>query len=79
MSKQKCDHAVEKIYFYLDGEITWYSRMRIKWHLRSCPPCEGAFKFEDRLRSVVREKSAEEIPPVLLERLRDSLREDGTA
>ena len=79
MSKRKCDHAVEKIYYYLDGEITWYSRMRINWHLRSCPPCDGAFSFEGRLQSVVRENCAEEIPPALLERLRERLREgDGS-
>jgi mycothiol system anti-sigma-R factor len=76
MNKRKCDHAVEKIYYYLDGEITWYSRMRISWHLRSCPPCEGAYSFEDKLRDVVREKSAEEVPAALLERLRSALRED---
>ena len=78
MNKRKCDHAVEKIYYYLDGEITWYRRLRINWHLRSCAPCDGAFEFEDRLRDVVREKSAEEIPPALLERLRATLREDDT-
>jgi mycothiol system anti-sigma-R factor len=76
MSKRTCDQAVEKIYYFLDGEITRYRRMRINWHLRSCPPCEGAFQFESKLRSVVREKSAEEIPDELIERLRRILRDE---
>jgi mycothiol system anti-sigma-R factor len=76
MSSRKCDHAVEKIYFYLDGEINWYRRVRINWHLRSCRMCEGAFDFEEKLRSVVREKSAESVPDELIIRLRGILRDD---
>ena len=76
MNRRTCDHAVERIYFYLDGEINWYRRVRINWHLRSCRMCEGAFEFEDRLRSVVREKSSEDIPEELISRLRSILRDE---
>ena len=76
MSRRTCDHAVERIYFYLDGEINWYRRVRINWHLRSCRMCDGAFEFEDRLRSVVREKSSEDIPEELISRLRNILRDE---
>jgi mycothiol system anti-sigma-R factor len=76
MNRRTCEHAVERIYFYLDGEITWYRRMRINWHLRSCVQCEGAFDFEDRLRSVVRAKSCEDVPDELISRLRSILREE---
>ena len=76
MNRRTCDHAVERIYFYLDGEINWYRRVRINWHLRSCRMCEGAFEFEDRLRSVVREKSSEDIPEELISRLRNILRDE---
>lgn len=76
MNRRTCDHAVERIYFYLDGEINWYRRVRINWHLRSCRMCDGAFEFEDRLRSVVREKSSEDIPEELISRLRNILRDE---
>jgi mycothiol system anti-sigma-R factor len=76
MSKRSCDQAVERIYFYLDGEITWYRRLRINWHLRSCRMCEGAYDFEHRFRSVVRDKCSEDVPDELLERLRSVLREN---
>ena len=75
----KCNQAVERIYHYLDDEITWYRRMKINWHLRSCLPCEGAFDFENRLRVVIREKSAEDVPEEFIERLRGILREEGSA
>jgi len=75
MSRRSCEQAVERIYFYLDGEITWYRRFRINRHLRSCWMCEGAYDFEHRFRSVVRDKCSEEVPEELLERLRRVLRE----
>ncbi len=75
MSRRSCEQAVERIYFYLDGEITWYRRFRINRHLRSCWMCEGAYDFEHRFRSVVRDKCSEEVPEELLERLRSVLRE----
>ncbi|MDH5371804.1 MAG: hypothetical protein OEX97_02555 [Acidimicrobiia bacterium] len=76
MGKRSCVHAVEKIYYYLDGEITWYRRVRINWHLRSCQLCEGAFDFEDRLRSVIRANCSEEIPDDLINRLRSIISDE---
>ncbi len=74
MSRRSCYQAAEGVYLYLDGEIGWYRRMKINWHLRSCSRCEGAYYFEDRLRSIVREKCAEDIPDDVMERLRNLLR-----
>jgi len=69
-----CDHAIEHIYFYLDDEqLSWYRRMRIRWHLRKCSYCCGAFDFEQRLLEVVRVRGREEPPPELFERLRTLL------
>jgi len=73
-----CQHAVEYVYHYLDEEITWSRKVRIKWHLKRCDPCDGAFDFEVRLRTMIREKGRDEPPPELFDRLRALLREDGT-
>lgn len=70
-----CDKATEVIYSYLDKEMTWMRRTRVRWHLRRCPPCTGAFAFEDRLRIVMRERCQEEIPADLLDRVRSMLRQ----
>lgn len=74
---RSCDHAVEYIYHYLDREITWTRRMRIRWHLRKCHACDGAFAFEERFKTVVRQRAQEDPPPELMDRLRTLLQEEG--
>ncbi len=70
-----CDEAIEQIYFFLDGEMTWYKRLRVRRHLRRCPPCHSKFEFEARFIDVVRRKGAEPAPPELIDRLRTFLNE----
>ncbi len=73
-----CEHAIEYVYFYLDGEqLTWYRRMKIRWHLRKCEHCCGAYEFEERLLRVVRDKGRDEPPPELMDRLRALLRHEA--
>ncbi len=72
-----CDHAVEYIYHYLDQEITWSRRTRIRWHLRRCHQCCDAFDFEARLKTVIRERGRDEPPPELFDRLRALIEEEA--
>ena len=72
-----CTNAVHQIYTYLDGELTWYKRQRIRRHLKRCGGCHDAFSFETRFLEVVRAKSTDEPPPELIDRLRSFLREHG--
>ena len=73
-----CDHAIEHIYFYLDQEeLTWYSRMKIRWHLRKCENCCGAFDFEARLLQVVRDKGRDDPPPELFDKLRTLIQHEA--
>lgn len=65
-----CDEALAKVYHYLDGELDAHTVTRIRDHLSDCPPCEDAFSFEERLRVVVRDRLQEEVPEVVVERLR---------
>ena len=73
-----CDHAVEYVYQYLDEEMTFMRKARIRWHLRKCVACDGAFAFETRLKAVIRERGRDEPPPELMERLRALIEEDGS-
>lgn len=75
--KKKCAEAHRKVYEYLDGEIGWYRRWRIRRHLRLCPPCQDGFDFESKLKSRIRDGCADEFPRELFDRLRASLRENG--
>jgi mycothiol system anti-sigma-R factor len=75
-----CDEAHDRLYIYLDGEVTFLRRGRIRRHLRLCPPCEDGFVFEERLKLRVREGCREEIPIDVTARLREYLlghTEDG--
>ncbi len=65
-----CDEALANIYGYLDGELDEDSVDHIRRHLGDCGPCEDSFSFEERLQRVVRARMREDVPPVLLERLR---------
>ncbi len=71
---RNCDDALANLYAYLDRELDDSTTAAIRGHLADCPPCEHAFGFEDRLKSVIRERLSVEIPNEFLERLREALR-----
>lgn len=77
MSKA-CDHAIAYVYQYLDKELTPVRAARIRWHLRKCDQCCGAFDFETRLKMLIRANGRDEPPAELLERLRALIREEGS-
>lgn len=69
-----CSDAIERIYPFLDGELTWVHRVKIRWHLRNCPPCADLYGFEEKLKVAVREGAAEDVPDEVVDRLRSFLR-----
>ena len=71
-----CQHAVEYVYQYLDNEITYFRRSRIRWHLRKCHDCCGAFEFETKLKQVIKERGRTEPSPELFETLRTLIEEE---
>jgi mycothiol system anti-sigma-R factor len=76
--KKKCAEAHRRVYEYLDGEIGWYRRWQIRRHLRMCPPCEDGFVFETKLQSRIQRGATDDLPRELLDRIRASIRQDGT-
>lgn len=76
MNKRACDDAIARLYPYLDGEINSFRKWAIRRHLKNCPPCESAFSFEQRLKIVIRERTSEEVPPEVLQRLKTFLRDE---
>ncbi len=73
-----CEDAVQEMYYFLDGEMTWYKRVRVRRHLRRCHGCTDAFAFETRVKSVIQRKCREDPPPELIDRLRAFLQEHGS-
>ena len=71
-----CDHAVEYIYQYLDEEISFFRKTRIRMHLRHCSNCTDAYEFEHKLKGVIRERGRTDPPPELFDALRALIREE---
>jgi mycothiol system anti-sigma-R factor len=74
---RSCEQATEQIYFYLDGEMSYFRRMKIRWHLRRCSHCDCAFDFEEKVKEMVRTKGRTEPSPELIQRLHTLLREEA--
>ncbi len=74
---EPCDDALTSLYLFLDEEMPEAETVRIRQHLADCPPCVGHFEFESRLKRVVRERLAEEVPPDVIDRFRAALRHAG--
>ncbi|MHB8438271.1 MAG: mycothiol system anti-sigma-R factor [Acidimicrobiales bacterium] len=73
-----CHDTIERLYHYLDGELTDERRAEIRQHLDDCPPCFDAYDFESELRVVIARRCQERVPDSLLARIRAALAaEDG--
>lgn len=77
MSGRNCDEALTNLYQYLDREMGAADSDRIRSHLEDCSGCLDVFEFEVRLKIVVRERLAEEVPPQFIERLRAALAKES--
>ncbi|HEX3461144.1 MAG TPA: mycothiol system anti-sigma-R factor [Acidimicrobiales bacterium] len=71
-----CEETVERLYFYLDGELTEERRIEISRHLDLCGPCVDAFGFEAELRKVIANRCKDHVPDSLLERVAHLLKDE---
>lgn len=78
MTSGACRKASEKVYLYLDKEMSGFRRWQIKRHLRKCGGCSRSYDFETHFKAAIREKTAVEADPELIGRLRTFLSEHGS-
>ncbi len=71
-----CEETIERLYTYLDGELTDERRVEIQRHLDDCSPCLKAYGFEAELRAVIAQRCQEKVPESLLERVRQALADE---
>ena len=71
-----CDETIERLYFYLDGELTEQRRVEIVRHLDMCGPCVGAYGFETELRRVIANRCKDHVPDALIDRVAEALRQE---
>ena len=69
-----CREAVETLYHYLDGELTYERRIVIQRHLDDCHDCIEAYEFEAELRIAVSRSCREPVPPSLIDRVAQALK-----
>jgi mycothiol system anti-sigma-R factor len=72
-----CRTAVERLYTYLDGELTEERRAVITMHLDGCHHCLEAFEFEHVLRATIKNRCQETVPADLLARIAAALEQEA--
>ena len=72
-----CEKSAQRMYSYLDKEVTFVRRVRIRLHLRRCPPCAEGFDFEAALKDRIRAGCHEHPPTELYDRLHAFLHQHG--
>ncbi len=64
-----CDETIERLYWFLDGELTDERRQAIRSHLDDCGPCLEVMGFEAELRRVIADRCKDRVPDGLRERI----------
>lgn len=66
-----CSETLQRLYEYIDRELSNEEQAEVQRHLDDCPPCRDRFKFEEnvlrQVRRCCRDVSA---PPSLVEKVR---------
>lgn len=77
-----CAEVVQKVYAFLDGELTLEEIAVYKDHLQACLPCKDYVRFEEKLVQVIQEKGAGpeiRLPESLLSRIKNALSQAGAS
>jgi len=69
-----CEETIERLYWFLDGELTEERRIAIRLHLDECGPCLKAVDFEAELRRLIADKCRDRVPDGLRERIAAAIR-----
>jgi mycothiol system anti-sigma-R factor len=71
----ECREALDRLYTFLDGELTEERRHEIQDHLSTCLPCLEAFDFEAELKVLIATRCRDEVPAQLRVRVALALTE----
>lgn len=74
-----CEETIERLYHFLDGELTDEKRKAIERHLDECGPCVRAYGFEAELRQVIANRCRDHVPESLVERVHAALLDEERA
>ncbi len=75
-----CQGALDRLYEYLDGELTPDIEQAVRSHLDACARCFALFNFEDGFLKFLEARTrAQGAPPELKRRILRSIFEDESA
>jgi mycothiol system anti-sigma-R factor len=64
-----CDECEQMLQPYLDRQLSDAERAEAEAHLDKCSYCRKRYRFEEDLRTFVRQAAVEEMPPALKQKL----------
>lgn len=64
-----CRDVLDRVYEYLDAELTHHDILKIKQHLDECGPCLEKFDLENALKALVKRSCQEPAPDGLRTRI----------
>jgi len=70
-----CEDALDRLFEYIDGELTDAELKEIAQHLKACPPCEAERRIRERIKEMVARCPQERAPERLRERILDIVAE----
>ncbi|CAA9265373.1 MAG: hypothetical protein AVDCRST_MAG83-2942 [uncultured Arthrobacter sp.] len=73
------DARIEKLYDYLDGELSHKDLVEIKAHLDSCAECAKEYDLECVIREVVKRSCTEKAPTSLKDNILERIGQLKTA
>lgn len=71
-----CGNAQDRIYEYLDAELDEDTAASLREHLDGCQGCFDSFDFHRRLKIVIKNHLAEDMPSGLEEKVKALIREE---
>jgi len=69
MATHECEEALDRLFEYIDGELTPAELEQVSSHLKECPPCEAERQLNEKIKSRVSATGGECAPEALRARI----------
>ena len=69
MVKNECEEALDRLFEYIDGELTPAEWEQVGEHLKACPPCEAERQLNEKIKTRVSATGGDCAPEALRARI----------